>query len=373
VWDGILAVLVAMVLAFLIATTPGGARAPDAVAYLFAAGIGAMMLLRRRLPRTVLVLTTLATFAYYTFDYPQIGVAVPLVAALLSAAEVGLLRWPIVTALVVYGVSTFFRIRDGVEPLGTLLGYESVSNLALSAAAIAIGYTIHARRIATGQRARIAELTDDQLRRETDLQVRGERTRISRELHDTIGHTLSIIALHAGVADEAIGHDDDSARAAVARIRAASRESLTELRSMVRLLRESGDGPDELASLAAVESLVAAARSTGLAVDAHVTASSDALSPTVDAAAYRVVQEALTNVIRHAHATRATVTAEIADGRLRVVVADDGAGPHAAMDAGAGLKGMDERVRLLRGTLRAQHAAGGGFVVEASMPVRLDA
>jgi len=320
----------------------------------------------------VLSLSALATFAYYTLDYPQIGVAVPIVGALLSAAQAGLVLWPVITALGVYAVSTYFRIRDGVEPFGTLIGYESVSNLALSAAAIAVGYTIYARRIATAQRARIAELTDDQLRRETDLQVRSERARISRELHDTVGHTLSIIALHAGVADEAIGRDDDAAREAIGRIRLASRDSLTELRSMVRVLRESGDGPAQLSSLAAVDLLVDAASSTGLAVDTQISASREHLSPTVDAAAFRVVQEALTNVIRHAHATRATVTADIVDGRLRIAVIDDGSVAAFDVEAGSGLKGMDERVRLIGGTLRAQRREEGGFIVEANMPVRFD-
>ncbi|WP_114558968.1 sensor histidine kinase [Desertihabitans aurantiacus] len=370
--DAVLAVLLAAALALVMATTDGGTRPPDLRAYAFAVGLGSLLLLRRRLPRTVLVLTTLATFAYYTFDYPPIGVALPVLAALFSAAERGLVLWPVGTAVVVLTVATAFRIRDDDVPLGTLLGYESIANVALFAAAVVVGHLVRSRRLATEQRARIAELTEAQLRRETELQVRAERERISRELHDTVGHTLSVISLQAGVAEEAVGHDDAAAAQAVGRIREASRASLAELRSLVRLLRRSEEDGDRLLSLAAVGDLTEAAAATGLDVRTRVTVPDGALSPTVDAAAYRVVQESLTNIIRHARAAHAEVRAEVVDGRLLVRVSDDGNGPVAGTDTGAGLLGMTERVRLLGGTLSAAGEPGKGFTVEARMPTRID-
>lgn len=371
-WDLMLAVLVAMALMLIIATAPGGVKPADPLAYAFAAGLGALMLLRRRLPRTVLVLSALGTFAYYTLDYPPIGVAIPLFAALFSAAEAGLLAWPITTAVVVYAVSTFFRLRDGDETVGTLLGYESVSNLALFAASIAIGSTLRARRIATGQRARIAELTAAQVTREATARAESERARISRELHDSVGHTLSVIALHAGVASEQIGRDDRAASMAIHRIRVASRGSLAELRAMVRVLQgadESERAP--VLSLKSVDDLLDAARATGLQIDADLVIDED-LAPMIEAAGYRVIQEAITNVIRHAGATTAHVTGSVEKGVLLLQVRDNGRGHVGDQVTGTGLAGMTERVRLLGGTLTTSRVGEQGFCVEARLPTRLE-
>jgi signal transduction histidine kinase len=371
-WDLVLAVLVSMALALIIATAPGGVGDAEPFAFVFAVGLGALMLLRRRLPRAVLVLSSLGVFAYYTLDYPPIGIAVPLFAALFSAAEAGLLAWPILTALVVYAVSTLFRLRDGDEAVGTLLGYESVSNLALFAAAIAIGVTLRARRIATAQRARIAALTAAQVSRETDVRVEEERARISRDLHDSVGHALSVIALHASVASEQIGTDDGAAATAVQRIREASLASLAELRSMVRLLRAATDDERPVVlSLAGVDDLLDAARATGLRVHADVQTDTD-LPPSVQAAGYRVIQEALTNVIRHANATEARVTGTVHDSLFVLVVEDDGRDNVAAREPGTGLVGMSERVRLLGGALMTSKSATG-FRLEARIPTRLGA
>ncbi|WP_197429894.1 sensor histidine kinase [Auraticoccus cholistanensis] len=374
--DALLGTAVALALALVIAIGVGGTRRPDLVAYLFAAGFGALLLLRRRLPRTVLVLSVLGVFAYYTRDYPPIGVAVPVVPALYSVAEAGLLRWSVGGGLVVFVVSLFFRLRDGEEAVGFLLGYETVSNLALFAAATALGASVRGRRIQALQQAEIARLTGDQLAREAASRLQGERERISRELHDTVGHTLSVISLQAGVAAEAVGRDERAVAEALERIGTASRQSLGELRSMVRLLRSAGeDTADEsrgVRSLAGLQELVDSARRAGLEVTTAVGASPAELSAPVDAAAYRVVQEAITNVLRHAGATRASVTAEVREGRLELSVTDDGRGaPPGGTGGGYGLAGMAERVRLLGGSLTTGPGPAGGFRVQASLPARL--
>ncbi|MEZ5088775.1 MAG: histidine kinase dimerization/phosphoacceptor domain-containing protein [Micropruina sp.] len=201
----------------------------------------------------MLVLSVLGVFGYYILDYPPIGVAVPVVAALYSVAEAGLIAWSVAASLVVFGVSMFFRIRDGGEALGFLIGYESVSNIALFAAAIALGYGVRARRIRAAQQAEIVRLTEAQLAREAELRLQIERERISRELHDTVGHTMSVISLQTGVAAEAIGHDDRAAGEALDRIRTASGQSLRDLRSMLRLLRSA----DESGEARGVQSLAA--------------------------------------------------------------------------------------------------------------------
>lgn len=373
--DALLGVAVALALALIIATSEGGVRPPDVIAYLFAAGFGALMLLRRRMPRTVLVLSVLGMFAYYTLDYPPIGVAIPVVAALFSASEAGLTLWSVGAAIVVFAVSMYFRVLDGGEAIGFLLGYESVSNIALFAAAIALGFGVRARRIRTTQQAEIARLTGAQIAREAELRMQSERERISRELHDTVGHTMSVISLQAGVGAEAVGRDDHAVSDALDGIRSASTRSLQELRSMVRILRSASD-PDEtrsILSLSAMQGLVDAAKVAGVEVTTDITATPSELSAPVDAAAYRVIQESITNVVRHAGATHAQVKVGISDGWLHISVTDNGRGSTAGggENGGYGMAGMSERVTLLGGSLTTRSFAGVGFAVEATIPARL--
>ncbi len=368
--DALLATFVTLAIALIIATAGGGEHRPDVVTYLFAAGFGGLMLLRRRLPRVVLAVTVLGLFAYYTVGYPSIGVAIPVVAALYSAAEVGLPRASIIAGIVLLAVSWAFRILGG-EPLPYLLGYELVSNIALVAAAIALGDGVHTRRARRREQDQINRLIAEQLKRDADRRVQRERESIGRDLHDLIGHTMSVIALQANVAAEAIGHSDVAASVAVDHIRDAGERTMRELRATVRILRGT---PADFASLANVDSLIATARASGLDIDARVDAAPAELSQAIDSAAYRIIQEALTNVIRHAHATRATVRARPGDGRLRIEVSDNGHGPgDQPAPGGHGLAGMAERARLLGGDLRTRATEGGGFTVEATLPLRLGA
>jgi signal transduction histidine kinase len=296
---------------------------------------------------------------------------VPVVAALFAAAEAGLLAWSIGAGAVVLAVSTYFRVREGV-PAAFPLSYESVSNLALIAAAIALGSSVRSRRIRVAQQAEITRLTAEQAARETELRVRAERERISRDLHDTVGHTMSVISLQAGVAADALAPGDPAAEA-VQRIREAASRTLRDLGSMVRILRAGGPAADPaVLSLAAVPDLVDVAGGAGVEVTADIAVAPGELAPPVDAAAYRVVQEAVTNVVKHAGAARARIAARIEDGDLLVEVVDDGRGARGAPGPGGhGLAGMAERVRLLGGTLTTRSEPGAGFTVRARLPVRL--
>lgn len=375
--DALLAVTVAVVLATVmtLSETVRGA-VPGVPAYLFAAGFGAVLLLRRRLPVVTLVLSVLGVFVYYMLELPTIGVAVPVVAALFSAAEAGLLRWAVGAGAVVFAVSLHFRLRDDPQPVGYLLGYDAVANLALIAAAIALGYAVRTNRVRTAQQEQITRLTEEQLTREADLRTRSEREQISRELHDTVGHALSVISLHAGVAAESIGTDDRAAAAAVGEVKKQAGGALQELRAMVRVLRQSaGDEADAadrgVRSLADVGNLLDRARATGLKVTAHIDVDAGVLPAAVDFAAYRVIQESLTNVIRHAEARTVQVSAVLDDGRLHVTVRDDGRGAEVDRTSGVGIVGMTERVRLLGGRLDTVSSPGGGFTVDAVFPATL--
>ena len=167
-------------------------------------------------------------------------------------------------------------------------------------------------------------------------------------------------------------------------MRDATSGTLTELRATVKVLRAApapdAETPRGSLGLAGLDALVAPATAAGIAVELAVDVPPGALSDTIDAAAYRVVQESLTNVLRHSGASRAGVRAVVADGRLRLTVSDDGRGapdgpagaPGPGPASGTGIAGMRERVTLLGGTLSAGDAPSGGFVVAADLPARLD-
>ncbi|MCP2322818.1 signal transduction histidine kinase [Hamadaea flava] len=351
---------------------------PGIAAYAFAVGFGALMLIRRRTPRAVLVATTLGLFAYYTMGYPAIGVAVPVAAALYSAAELGLLRPAIVTAVVVVSVSWYFRFRGG-EPAAYLLGYELISNVALLAAAIALGDGVRSRRV-------IRRDEQERLTREAEHRMQRQREALARDLHDSIGHTMSVIALQTNVAAEAIERGDAAVAAkAVGIVRDTGEQTMRELRGTVRLLSADDratdpkrDGADDRAddhtrtavvSLRDLDGLIASAAAAGLTIRSDVDTQLDRISPAIDAAAYRIVQEALTNVIRHAHARNVHIALRQDGGTLRLAVTDDGRGGPIA-PTGHGIRGMSERARLLGGSVTAAEEKAG-FTVSATLPVRL--
>ncbi|MGY1637820.1 sensor histidine kinase [Geodermatophilus sp. SYSU D00742] len=365
----------AQTLAVALVVTAGAEGTGRAGAYLFAVGFGALVLGGRRAPRLVLVLTVTGVFGYYALGFTPIGIALPAVAALYRAADGGALRWAAGAGTVLVGVAAWARLADGL-PTTYLLGYEFSTNVALVAAAIALGVSVRARRETRLHQERLRALTAAESAREAEHRVQAERVRIARDLHDSVGHAVSVIALHANVAAEAIGRDDAAARRAVDRIGAAASAQLRELRATVKLLRSpAADVERGAVGLAGLGGLVDAAGEAGVAVDLDVAVDADRLDGAIGAAAYRIVQEALTNVIRHSGATHAAVGAAVRGDRLELVVADDGPGsrPPAPSTAGggSGLPGMRERAAALGGQLSAGRAATGGFVVRAVLPTRL--
>lgn len=230
-------------------------------------------------------------------------------------------------------------------------------------------------------RARSATLADlaAQLEQERDanarLAVAAERGRIARELHDVVAHGISVIAVQAGAGRHALGNDSQRAHAAFAAIEDTARQALVEMRRMLGLLRE-GAAPATSAPLPGLsdfDDLIERARADNLAVDVGVEGNPRSLPPGVDLAAYRILQEALTNVRKHAPETRAEVRIRYATGDLEIDVRNDGAlGPLSPGDesgGGHGLIGMRERVALYGGTLEAGPLADGGFRVRARVPL----
>lgn len=369
--DIVLAGAVLVAVGAAITADVGGPGVVPLPAYLFGALFSALILARRRRPVAVLVISAVALVGYYMLGYPPIGLALPLAAALFSAAECGRLYWAAGTATALLAVSTTVRLAHGDDP-GYVLGLELPASAALMAAVVALGDSVRSRRGWRAEHAKQTAAADAEREQQAQRRIAQERVRIARDLHDLLAHTVSVISLHTDVARESLRDDPDTAETSLAAARAACRSAGRELRAALDALREPGNDPDRpLSSVSArLTELVAATRSTGLAVELHGAESADQLPAVVGDAVFRLVQESLSNVLRHAAAGRAGVELERDRHGILVRVGDDGRGSTGDPGAGWGIIGMRERIVLLGGTLRAEPARGGGFVVEAQLPLR---
>jgi signal transduction histidine kinase len=203
-----------------------------------------------------------------------------------------------------------------------------------------------------------------------DRAVAEERTRIARELHDAIGHSVAVMTVQTSAVRRLLHGDQDKERTALETVEATGREAMAEMRKIVGVLRSGDEAPDLAPppSLAQLDRLAEAFRHAGLVVDVELTGDTAALAPGLSATVYRVVQESLTNSLKHAAAQRVRVLIACGEDRLEVTVTDDGRGGAADPAKGAGLTGMRERVKVYGGTLLAGPAASGGFTVHAVLP-----
>jgi signal transduction histidine kinase len=398
--DVVLALATTSALALVTVATDDDAGPPDVVDYLVAVGFGALLLLRRRAPVPVLLLATAASLATAAAGFPW-GVALPVLAALGSAAAQGRTRWAIGGGAVVVVAGAGLRgIRDGATPAAIVDGV--VTDGALVVAAVALGVVVRLtardreRASLAGAAAAAATTAEAAAEHAAHDRRQAELLRLAGDLHDVVAHNLSVVSLHSGVATEAVGRDDDAARTALRHVREATSATVHELRAAVQVMRRDvatpsgarggarAATPDGVPSdrpvrdtLPAVTGpvglslLVEPARSAGGDVNTWVDAPTGSIDAIVDAAAYRIVQEALANVLRHARAGHAVVRLVVADGRLRVSVSDDGRGAPLGTPAGAGIAAMRERAALLGGTLVARPRDDGGFGVVADLPTRL--
>jgi signal transduction histidine kinase len=222
-------------------------------------------------------------------------------------------------------------------------------------------WQLHLREVE--QRAEEAERTRDEAARRKAM---AERLRIARELHDSLTHSISVIKVQAGVAVHLARKRGEEVPPALAAIQEASADAARELRATLSVLRRDHDG----SGLDQLPSLTERARAAGQGVTVTVTGSQRRLPPDIDQAAYRIIQEALTNVTRHAGQASACVHLGYGPAALTVQVDDDGTGASAQPAApGLGLIGMRERVTALGGELHAGPRAGGGFRVRAELPL----
>jgi signal transduction histidine kinase len=295
----------------------------------------------------------------------------------------GLINLPFLIAFYLLG-ATGDRVRQlavgSLAVVLSLIGMLAAGNESASSAAAAIGWILAAilfGQLTHDRRALIAELEGRAAKaeadrdREAERRVAEARLAIARDVHDVLAHTVSLMTVQAGVAQDALEHGRDGADKALGTIRSAGRDALGEIRALVSMLREGSASPDNapVPGLDRLEELALATSAAGVPVDIAVELPTGELSELVELTAYRVVQEGLTNVVRHARARRATVTVRRCDHDLLVSVRDDGAGKRGVDGSGFGLRGMRERVQSMGGSFAAGRAPEGGWLVEARIPV----
>lgn len=237
-------------------------------------------------------------------------------------------------------------------------------NVAYCLLALAAGDAVRSRREAVERTAAAGE--ERALRR-----LGEERLRIAREVHDTVAHAIAAINVQSGVAAHLIDRDPEQARTALRRIKAASGEALTDLRATLGVLRDTAEPApvDPHRGLDELDDLVAGLRAAGVRVELDVAPLPD-VPGEVQAAGYRIVQEALTNVLRHAGASMVRVRVAADADAVAAEIVDDGTGTGTSGGSGNGIRGMRERATALGGTLDAGPAAGGGWRVAARLPTR---
>jgi signal transduction histidine kinase len=417
--DGLLAaVLTLIALPMLFLPSPNferlyvGFRDPGALAVLLTLGQTVPLVWRRRAPYVVLAATWAAATLHLALGFKPTFAEVAMVVALYTVAAHRPMRQAALAAvLFAAGLVGYGLISEARYPMPFADSLQSWVLISVQFAAAFFLGDLQKRRLAYTAKL---EVLNAQLAEEQELRSRwavaAERGRIARELHDVVAHSVSVMVVQAGAARRSVATNPVQATAALGQIESTGRQALTELRRLLGLLRDGGgDGGDAALapqpSLAHLESLVAAAREAGLPVEVVVEGEPRPLPAGVDLSAYRIVQEALTNSLKHAGPARATVRVCYGREALEIQVWDDGRGGQpAAPDGGGlvvvtigpddaqnglesaggrhpsdpdrqdrrsghGLIGMRERVALFGGTLEARARPGGGFRVAARLPL----
>jgi signal transduction histidine kinase len=361
----------------LLSHQPGGFYALVVIA-------GVALVWRRRYPVAVLAVTVVCDAIYAGAGFVDGALLVPVLVALYTVASLSarpatpaflpaVIRREVTAGQLggIVALAVGWVAAGLAGPFGWLGGANSV-RWAVIIAAVAVGTVRGNRRqllAAMTERAERAERTrEEEARRRVDA----ERLRIARELHDVVAHSMSMINVQAGVAEYVVEERPEQAVVALQAIKVASREGMRELRAILNVLRHVDEGEDTAPApgLDNVDSLVAAADQSGLQATVSVNGSPRPVPPTVELAAYRIVQESLTNVLRHAQAERAAVELRYVPEAMIVRVDDDGRalGDEFSKGAGAGITGMRERAEALGGTISAGPKPEGGWRVEAHLP-----
>ena len=341
-----------------------GRRGFDAGTVVLVLAAAGALAFRRRWPVAVLLFVAGVALIYFVLDYPNGPIWLTLVVASFTAVVEGHLRAAAIVAVVGFAIFPWldYVLRDKPAPsIEVLVGLAAWLLVILGAGAI---FRTRRERIAEALRIR----QEEALRRTSE-----ERLRIARELHDALGHQLSLINVQSGVALHLNEELPEQTRASLTAIKDASKEALGELRSVLEILREGGESAPRTPALTLdrLDDLAAQAATAGLEVRTETEGHARLLPFGVEAAAFRIIQEALTNVTKHASGATAIVHVTYGDRDLIVEIDDDGRTQVApnATGGGRGILGMRERATALGGQLEAGPRPGGGFRVKATLPL----
>jgi signal transduction histidine kinase len=337
-----------------LASDNAGQKTLPGTGYLLLILSGAVIVVRRRWPIPVFAVTALASVTYYALDYPDGPGWLGLFVALYTLTALGDGRRSLLIAGAGITVLTvcWLAAATDIEPRAAI-GWVFF-RIGASIMSAALGESVRSRRV-------IAADAVERAVREGQARADAERLRIAREVHDTVAHAIAIINVQSGVTAHVLDKRPEQAREALRVIEETSSRALEEMRAVLGVLQLPGlEGIDDLADRA---------RQAGLEVDVAACSLPPGVPRVVGSAVYRIVQESITNVIRHAGATRVTVALDCGADAVMVRVADDGAGPADAEQPGRGLLGMRERCRLLGGEFDAGPVPGGGFAVTARLPL----
>lgn len=366
------AVALAMALTITVAREDDATRAPGVLAYVLGATVGGLLVARRRWPMGVLIGSIGLLMIYYALDYPAFSPAVPLAAAAYFAALYGHTAPAAALLAAFVALGAGWRTVGEGTPVVEVLGAELLTDAALLAAVLALGTAVRHRRAWAEEVREGLERAERERRREAERRAQDERLHIARELHDVVAHTIAGLNVQAGVAADVIDDDPRQAKAALSAIRRQAREAVAELRTTIGVLRGRGSHEPERApapGLADLDTLVSTTAAAGVQTSVAIAGTARELPSAIDLTAYRIVQESLTNVVRHADASTARVLLRYEPDTVVVCVEDDGHGtPNGA--GGHGIAGMRERAAAIGGTLAAGPRAGGGFRVQARLPTR---
>lgn len=374
--DGALALIIALVGVLGVAVELHNMHRPPtlpaAFAYVITVLGAALLLARRRAAVPVAVGITVLCVAYHLLAYPGLAVAAPIFVAGYTVVADGRSRWSLLLGAVLVALVAGLPV---IPPYPTPFLWTAAAGVAITmGVTLAIADATRSRHIAdVEQSRRMAQ----KARTDADQRLVAQRLAIARELHDVLAHTITVIGVQAAAGLDALDRAPADTRSALHTIRSASKEAMAELRSTVRVLRD-GAPADPVAPQPRLDQLpqvIDSARAAGLHLTLDTAGEPRAVPVAVELAAYRIVQEALTNVIRHAHADSATVRVEYRPDELLVQITDDGKGGSNGQTNGQtnghGMIGMRERARAVGGTFEAGPvtAPGRGFVVRARLPL----
>jgi signal transduction histidine kinase len=329
------------------------------------------LLARRVFPLPVVILMCLGLLGVGVVGEPHQSTFVlylGLVVGMYSLAAEASNRDALIGAAVAFGSAVLFQV---VASEVNQTPADVIMPMVFLAAPWAVGKEVHRQRQRAEELADHADLQARAHQLELHAAVSAERTRIARELHDVVAHAISVMGIQAGAARSTLTPEQEAQRDALLDVERLGREALVEMERMLGVLRTAEDdqGVGPLPDLAKIPALIEEARRVGLAVDLEETGELGCLPAGLQLTVYRIVQEALTNVRKHAPAREVRVRIRRCGHELEVTVADDGEGAPPEPTAGNGLIGMRERVALHHGTLYAGPGEERGFLVRARLPV----